>query len=225
VTLPDGGVMFTGLTNGTAYSFTATASDQCGSSSASTGPIFIPKDIQITRTLPNARAGTSYDETITATGGPAYYWSIPSGALPPGLMLNPRTGTISGSPSAAGQWTFTVELQSGITPVNQVTTQTLSLTVEPGFANPSTTAATSGSELSFPVTTTGLPAAKITEKGKLPKGVSFQGGIGTAILTGIPTSTKHRSAVGAYPVTFIAKSGAGKTKQIVTQPFILTVTS
>ena len=226
VTLPDGGVMFSGLTNYTAYSFTATVSDGCGSASTSTGPIFIPKDIQITPTLPNARAGTSYDETLSAAGGPAYYWSILSGALPPGLTLDPKTGTISGSPTAAGQWTFTVETESGINPVYQTPTQTLSITVQPGFTNPSATTATVGSQFSFPVTTSGPPPARITEKGRLPRGVSFRRGLGTAILSGAPTSANHhKSRADTYPITFTVEFGRGQARQIVTQAFTLTVTS
>ena len=65
---------------------------------------------------------------------------------------------------------------------------------------------------------------KIKGKGKLPKGVHFHNNHnGTATLSGTPTSTKHRSAVGTHPLTFTATFGRGKTKEVVTQAFTLTV--
>jgi hypothetical protein len=58
--------------------------------------------------LPQATVGESYNETFTATGGSApYSFSITSGALPPGLSLA-SNGTLSGTPSTAGSYTFTV---------------------------------------------------------------------------------------------------------------------
>ena len=70
--------------------------------------------------------------------------------------------------------------------------------------------------------TTGTPAPKIKEHGKLPKGVKFNKA--TDVLEGTPTSTKHKSAVGTYPITFTGTFGKGKSKVIVTQAFTLTVT-
>lgn len=81
-----------------------------------------------------------------------------------------------------------------------------------------------GSSFSFPVTTTGTPSPKVKDKGKLPKGVKFDKGIGTATLSGTPTSTKHKSAVGTYHITILATFGKGATKNVVTQAFTLTVT-
>ncbi|MBP7147715.1 MAG: VCBS repeat-containing protein [Acidobacteria bacterium] len=55
---------------------------------------------------PNAR----YHQCLEARGGtPPYDWSIASGALPGGLVLDPATGRISGSPVANGTSEFTVE--------------------------------------------------------------------------------------------------------------------
>jgi len=60
-------------------------------------------------TLPNATAGASYSQTITASGGAgSYIYSIFGGALPPGLTLTPSTGRISGTPTTTGNYTFTV---------------------------------------------------------------------------------------------------------------------
>jgi hypothetical protein len=83
--------------------------------------------------------------------------------------------------------------------------------------------ASAGRFFSFPVTTSGTPSPKLRERGKLPRGVKFHKGTGSAELSGTPQSTKHRSADGTYRLTFTATFGKGKTKVVVTQSFTLTV--
>jgi uncharacterized repeat protein (TIGR01451 family) len=75
--------------------------------------------------LPAGVVGTNYPaQTLTASGGTMpYTFSLVNGALPPGLLL---TGTvISGTPSAAGQFTFTVQVQDagGFTATRSYTVQ------------------------------------------------------------------------------------------------------
>jgi hypothetical protein len=41
-------------------------------------------------------------------GSPAPTFSILTGSLPPGLSLNPSTAAITGTPTAAGSFSFTV---------------------------------------------------------------------------------------------------------------------
>lgn len=58
--------------------------------------------------LPGGSVGSTYNQTITATGGTApYSFSVTSGNLPAGLNLNPN-GTLSGAPTTAGNVSFTV---------------------------------------------------------------------------------------------------------------------
>lgn len=60
-------------------------------------------------TLPDAMVGIAYLETIVASGGMAPYgYSVSAGSLPPGLSLNAATGTISGTPTTAGTFDFTI---------------------------------------------------------------------------------------------------------------------
>jgi hypothetical protein len=55
--------------------------------------------------------GMSYSTTLQATGGTLpYTWSLVGGALPPGLALCANTGTVSGTPSLAGVYTFTARV-------------------------------------------------------------------------------------------------------------------
>lgn len=58
--------------------------------------------------LPNGTVGTSYNQTLTATGGaPAYTYTVMAGALPTSLNLS-TTGNLSGTPTTAGTFNFTV---------------------------------------------------------------------------------------------------------------------
>ncbi len=59
-------------------------------------------------TLPNGTVGTAYSQTITATGGTSpYMFAVTAGTLPTGLALTPG-GALSGTPTAAGTFNFTV---------------------------------------------------------------------------------------------------------------------
>jgi len=58
----------------------------------------------------SATVGDPYSLDLAATGGVApYTWSVSSGALPTGLSLDPD-GAISGTPTTAGNYSFTVHV-------------------------------------------------------------------------------------------------------------------
>ena len=61
-----------------------------------------PKLVISTSSLPTGQTGVAYNALLAATGGtPPYTWSVTSGMLPPGLMLNAAMGAITGTPTQA----------------------------------------------------------------------------------------------------------------------------
>lgn len=63
-----------------------------------------------TSSLPGGTVGTAYNQSLQATGGTApYSWQVVQGSLPTGLNLG-SGGSISGTPSAAATFNFTVQV-------------------------------------------------------------------------------------------------------------------
>ena len=85
-----------------------------------------------TATLPDGTVNTAYSQTLAATGDTPITWSIDSGDLPDGLSLS--GSTISGTPTAAGTFSFTVKAQ------NSTGTDTKALSIKIGAAPTITTA-------------------------------------------------------------------------------------
>ena len=82
-----------------------------------------------TTSLPDAAVSEAYTATLTASGGTnPYKWQVTSGTLPPGLSLPTDTGEISGTPSSAGTFSFTIQVQDSTSPP-QSDTQDLSIRV------------------------------------------------------------------------------------------------
>jgi large repetitive protein len=76
--------------------------------------------------LPAAVSGQGYSTSLAATGGtPPYQWAAGAG-LPGGLTINPQTGALAGTPSAAGVFTFPIQVTDA-TPATA--TASFSLTV------------------------------------------------------------------------------------------------
>ncbi len=62
--------------------------------------------------LPSGTAGSSYSRTIEISGGVMpYTFSVATGMLPPGVVLNPTTGEISGIPTTAGTYEFVISVE------------------------------------------------------------------------------------------------------------------
>jgi hypothetical protein len=65
-----------------------------------------------TQAVATATATLPFAFNFSASGGiPFYDWSIVGGALPPGIVLDPFTGALTGTPATNGTFTFTVRLR------------------------------------------------------------------------------------------------------------------
>ncbi len=95
-------------------------------------PAFAGAGVTITQgALPAASAGSSYAQTLTASGGvPPYFFAIAGGSFPAGLWLS-STGLIGGTPDVPGAYSFTISVtdSSGSPPASGA--QTFALTVNP----------------------------------------------------------------------------------------------
>lgn len=71
-----------------------------------------------TDSLPSATAGFPFTAPLQAADGTGpYTWAVASGStLPGGLSLDPTTGTISGTPTKSGTYTFSVQVTDSSSP-------------------------------------------------------------------------------------------------------------
>ena len=86
---------------------------------------------------PAAAAGatinTAYSQTFSAAGGTApYAFAVSTGTLPAGLSLNASTGVLSGTPTALGTSTFTVQASDSSTGAGAPYSGTRSYTIVMG---------------------------------------------------------------------------------------------
>lgn len=81
-----------------------------------------------TTTLLNGVVKTPYTKGIIITGGtPPYIYSISNAGLPPGMTLGGQDGMLSGTPTEAGNYSFTIRVSDAS---NQVVTHDFVLTID-----------------------------------------------------------------------------------------------
>ena len=192
------------------YSFTIMVTDSttptpCTDSYPYTITVNCPEiSISTLSPLPPATAGSPYSESISVSGGSTpYTFSVTSGSLPPGILLNPLTGVLSGTPTIAGTYSFVIT----VTDVNGcMASMTYSLSVN-CFTITTTTLATG--ETNFPYTQTinvsgGVAPLKFSVTGgSLPPGLLLNA------ITGVISGTP--SAAGVYNFNITATDSVGCT--------------
>jgi len=164
------------------------------------GPVNQPVTLMIqTSTLPQGVVGTAYSQDVTATGGSAagYSWNVTAGALPGGLVLS-GTGTpfatISGNPTVAGTFNFTVEVTDSALAAASMPLQiviaaapALSITTAPDMPD-----GTVSQTYSQPVTATGGVSGAYSwavVDGELPPGLALAAtGTPSTTVSGTPTA-------------------------------------
>ncbi len=161
-----------GLTNGTLYTCSVTATNGTGTGPASGTVNVTPSPAPVPPTITSANTttftvGTLGTFTFTGTGSPPPTFTV-AGALPTGVNFNAGTATISGTPTQAGNFPITVTAtgtapaaNQGFTLVVNKSGQTINFT-GPGAqafsATPValTATATSGLPVTFTVSTTSV---------------------------------------------------------------------
>jgi hypothetical protein len=126
-TLPDGltlaanGEMSGTPTEEDTFTFTVRAANAAGSKTktlsitidpAGGGGDGIAPTIIADYFLPHGVEGKAYDHTLVATGDAPITWSITGGILPPGLILEPTTGAITGTPTMVNRYTIFVKAEN-----------------------------------------------------------------------------------------------------------------
>ena len=103
------------LQAGTTYYYNITATNANGSSTTAIFS-FTTQALPLTVTtqnggLPPGTLAQAYSTSLVAAGGSQpYTWEVTAGSLPPGLNLNPAAGVLSGTPTSAGNYTFTIKV-------------------------------------------------------------------------------------------------------------------
>lgn len=149
----------------------------------------------------NASVGVAYNYTFTASGSPAPTFTVASGALPTGLALNSTTGSLSGTPNAAGTYTFTIVASNTagntITPAITITVATV---IAPSFTATTPPAGTQGTPYTYTFGVSGTPTPTLAiANGTLPAGLTLNG----YTLSGTPTTAA------TYSFTLTAANSGG----------------
>jgi hypothetical protein len=155
------------------------------------GPLVITSAGDLTPAI----ASTGYNHQLTFLGGqPPVTWSLPAGStLPTGLSMN-GNGLISGTPTTAGIFSFTVKVTDSQQPAVSITSGTLRILVSPAPLLITSSGDLTGGrvnqaythQLTFtggtPPVTWSLPAGST-----LPPGLTLNPSTGA--ITGTPTTT------------------------------------
>lgn len=147
--------------------------------------------LSITTTmLSNGAVGVSYSQTLTATGGKlTYTWSKATGSLPlpAGLTLS-AAGVISGKPTTAGTYSFTVQVKDANSAIATMTlTLIISLPLTIDTSQP--VYGTAGVSYSYKIPATGgsQPYSWSILNGTLPVGLTLNAS--TGVISGEPTTS------------------------------------
>jgi uncharacterized protein (TIGR03437 family) len=156
--------------------------------------------------LSNATVLTASSQSLTASGGTApYTWSLVGGSLPPGLGLA-STGTISGTPTMAGSYAFTVKVTDSAE-ASMVQTFTLTVAAQAVTVTPSSPLPSGMVTVQYPqqvlTASGGYPPYTFTvPANSLPAGLSLSSG---GAISGTPT------AAGTTTFSLTATDTTGQT--------------
>ena len=206
-----GTITGTPTTAGTS-TFTVSAQKGASSGTRSLTITIAPADSAIsitTSTLPSGTVGKTYTAQLASSVSNAS-WSVSSGTLPSGLTLS-STGTISGTPTSSGTFSFTVRASSGTSSA----TKPLTITIEPATLTITTSSLPSGivgSEYTYTLTASEPNASWLVSSGSLPSGLT---------LSSTGTISGTLSWAGDYDFTITARTAYASASK----SFTISVTS
>lgn len=163
-----------------------------------------------TTSLPDTTLGATYDQQLTAEGGPGT-WKYLSGSTPPGTGLG-SDGRITGTPTKDGKAVFTVAFKSSVTGLSDE--RQLSITVhEKAVATTGLASGTVGKPYSFQLRTNGdVPGTWRMQGGTpVPLGLTLSSG---GLLSGTPTTAGTTQF-------FLEFQRSGGTSEAVTLPLTI----
>jgi hypothetical protein len=174
------------------FSFTVRVTDAQSrkADKAMTVTVLPPPLVFATNSVPNSQQGSSFNYQLAATGGkPPYAWAVVAGALPAGLSLSAASGIISGTPTVAGSFNFTIEVKDS---ESRSIRKALSLTVAPSPLSIETATlieAIKGSAFSYQPGAAGgrPPYTWLVASGALPAGLSINAS--TGLISGTPSAS------------------------------------
>ncbi len=169
------------------FGITATDASGCPGSRSYSITVTCPTITVSPSSLPDGTRSVSYNQTISASGTPGpFTFSVPSGALPPGLSLS-FSGELSGTPTTTGTFNFTVAATAATCSGSRGYTVTITcatITVSPS----SLATGTTGVSYNQAISASGTPGPftfSVTS-GALPPGLSLSSSTGQ--LSGTPTT-------------------------------------
>jgi hypothetical protein len=193
------------------FDFTVQAKNACGTDIQDFSiPVCALPDITTT-SLPSGIVGTAYSATINAMGSTPITFTLASGSLPPGLSLS-SAGVISGTPTTAGTFSFTVRATNSC----GTDTQALSITIcqLPAITTTSLENAAEGFPYSATVNATGstpITFSIVPGSGNLPSGLTLNSSTGE--ISGTPAAGTGSPEGTTYNFTVRASNACGSDDQ------------